>query len=110
MTKFKENEYLQMYPDVEKAVNDGIFKSGKSHYDKFGKSEGRASSFASKKISPRDQAVFNLIDQKGLGLEIGPSHNPIAPKKAGYKVHILDHLTADELRVKYQGRGERIEK
>ena len=103
MKKFNEKEYLEMYPDVQNAVKEGIFKTGKEHYNSFGKSEGRASSFASKIISPRAKAVFNLIDQKGLGLEIGPSHNPIAPKKGGYNVHILDHLNAEELRAKYQG-------
>ena len=32
-------------------------------------------------ISTREDKVFYLLDKKGKGLEIGPSHNPIAPKK-----------------------------
>jgi predicted SAM-dependent methyltransferase len=36
-----------------------------------------------------------------LGLEIGPSHNPIAPKKKGFNVHVLDHASASDLRKKY---------
>lgn len=73
-------------------------------YLRHGKAEGRAACHADS-LSPREKAVFNLINKAGQGLEIGPSHNPIAPKKAGYKVHILDHATADELRAKYQGHG-----
>lgn len=50
---------------------------------------------------PRNHKVMLELDAKGLGLEIGPSFNPVAPKRAGYKVHILDHLDADGLRKKY---------
>ncbi len=51
--------------------------------------------------SNRVEKTLHLIDRQGLGLEIGPSHNPMAPKKSGFNVHILDHATAAELRVKY---------
>lgn len=44
-----------------------------------------------------------LVDPQGAGLEIGPSHNPIAPKRAGYRVQIVDHLPAAALREKYRG-------
>ncbi len=50
-----------------------------------------------------------MVDRQGQGLEIGPSHNPIAPKKNGYKVHVLDHATAEELRVKYTGHPVDLE-
>lgn len=99
--EFKEAEYLSMYPDVAAAVKTGTFKSGYEHYEKHGKFEGRQPSG----LSPRERAVFHLIDKQGFGLEIGPSHNPIAPKKNGYKVHILDHLSANDLRIKYQDHG-----
>lgn len=46
-----------------------------------------------------------MVDRKGLGLEIGPSHNPVAPKRQGFNVHILDHASADELREKYKDHG-----
>lgn len=104
MTEFNEAEYLALYPDVAAAVKAGAFKSGRDHYLKHGKAEGRAPSLASSRM-PREDAVFHLIDQAGLGLEIGPSHNPIAPKKKGYKVHILDHASAEELRAKYLNHG-----
>lgn len=47
--------------------------------------------------------TMHALKKDGLGLEIGPSHNPMAPKKAGYNVHVLDHATAEELRIKYTG-------
>ena len=104
MTKFNELDYLSLYPDVAAAVKAGAFKNGYEHYLRHGKAEGRAACRADS-LSPREKAVFHFINKTGQGLEIGPSHNPIAPKKAGYKVHILDHATADELRAKYQGHG-----
>jgi glycosyltransferase involved in cell wall biosynthesis/SAM-dependent methyltransferase len=48
------------------------------------------------------KTMFGLR-REGAGLEIGPSHNPIAPKKAGYNVKILDHASASDLRIKYAG-------
>jgi hypothetical protein len=60
------------------------------------------------KIS-REDKVFHLLDKKGLGLEIGPSHNPIAPKNKGFNVHTLDHASAAELRNKYQGHGVNLD-
>ncbi len=50
-----------------------------------------------------------LVDRAGLGLEIGPSHAPIAPKRAGFRVHVVDHLTAAELREKYTGHPVDLE-
>ncbi len=41
------------------------------------------------------------MKRDGRGLEIGPSYNPIAPKRAGFNVEILDHASASELRSKY---------
>jgi O-antigen biosynthesis protein len=63
-----------------------------------------AATFMQKPV-PQDRIAKTLhaIKKDGFGLEIGPSHNPIAPKKTGYNVHVLDHATADELRVKYTG-------
>jgi glycosyltransferase involved in cell wall biosynthesis/predicted SAM-dependent methyltransferase len=51
----------------------------------------------------RVEKALLMIDKKGLGLEIGPSHNPLAPKKQGFNVHVLDHASAEDLRTKYIG-------
>ena len=42
-------------------------------------------------------------------MEVGPSHNPIAPKKRGFNVHILDHATAADLRAKYSGHDVNLD-
>lgn len=55
-----------------------------------------------KNLSRTDKLLYG-ISKNGLGLEIGPSHRPVAPKRAGYNVKILDHLSASGLRSKYTG-------
>lgn len=102
--KFKEEEYLKANPDVAVAIERGILKSGKEHYFLYGKSEGRR--LKGSPILSRKDKVFYGLNKNGLGLEIGPSHNPIAPKKEGFNVHILDHLSADDLRKKYFDQGD----
>jgi hypothetical protein len=41
---FTEELYLALYPDVAQAVRQGYFASGKEHFLKYGKAEGRRSS------------------------------------------------------------------
>lgn len=53
----------------------------------------------------RTAKVLRHIDRAGNGLEIGPSHNPVAPKKSGYRVHIIDHLSREDLIRKYTDHG-----
>lgn len=50
----------------------------------------------------RNDLLFSLFDPTGIGLEIGPSFNPLVPKAEGYKVEILDHLSATNLTEKYK--------
>jgi len=50
---------------------------------------------------PREAAIRGLFDASGLGLEIGPSYNPIVPKRDGYRVEVVDHLATAALREKY---------
>lgn len=57
----------------------------------------------------RNEKVFFLLNKTGQGLEIGPSHNPIAPKREGFRVHILDHLDADGLKKKYSSHGVNVD-
>lgn len=52
-------------------------------------------------ILPREALLRRFLAMEGPGLEIGPSHSPIAPKSEGYAVETLDHCTAAELRDKY---------
>jgi SAM-dependent methyltransferase len=53
--------------------------------------------------------VFAHIDKSGFGLEIGPSHNPLAPKKEGYNIHIIDHMSRDQLIEKYRDHHVNLE-
>lgn len=51
--------------------------------------------------SSREETIRGLFDASGLCLEIGPSYNPILPKRAGYTVETIDHCDAATLREKY---------
>lgn len=46
-----------------------------------------------------------LIDIRGVGLEIGASFDPVVPKREGHRVEVVDHLSAADLRRKYEGAG-----
>jgi len=50
----------------------------------------------------RNAIITQGLDLSSPGLEIGPSHHPVTPKQAGYDVVVLDTLSADELRAKYE--------
>lgn len=50
----------------------------------------------------RKEIILKSINRNGVGLEIGPSHNPVAPKSDGFNVEILDHLNKEDLIQKYQ--------
>jgi len=52
--------------------------------------------FFGKVSSPitREQILLNGIDERLFGLEIGPSHRPVAAKREGFNVRVLDHLDA----------------
>lgn len=50
----------------------------------------------------RKDMITSMIDRSGRGLEIGPSHNPAAPKSEGYNVDIVDHMDQAGLQEKYK--------
>lgn len=104
--KFDEHAYLAANPDVAAAVKAGDFRSGEEHYKKYGKSEDRPLRL---KFLNRKDKVFYLLNEQGRGLEIGPSYNPLAPKRSGYNVQVVDHLNAKELKEKYREHGVNLE-
>lgn len=57
----------------------------------------------------RKDRILQHINKSGVGLEIGPSHAPIAPKSEGYNVHVVDHLDKESLIEKYRPHGCAIE-
>lgn len=50
----------------------------------------------------RKDFLLKYVNKDKAGLEIGPSHNPIAPKSEGYNVEIIDHTDEDGLIKKYK--------
>lgn len=56
-------------------------------------------------LMARQDILFARINKNGLGLEIGPSHNPVAPKRQGFNVEIVDHLDQQGLIEKYRHHG-----
>lgn len=50
----------------------------------------------------RRDAMLEMFDATGFGLEIGPSYNPLLPKGSGYKVEVLDHADQATLFAKYK--------
>jgi SAM-dependent methyltransferase len=50
----------------------------------------------------RNDKILAKIDIRGKGLEIGPSFAPVAPRRGGYDVEILDCLSKDQLVAKYK--------
>ncbi|MGC2424735.1 MAG: hypothetical protein WA666_10355 [Nitrospirota bacterium] len=59
-------------------------------------------------MSRRENAL-KYISKKGPGLEIGPSINPLASKKDGYNVHIIDHASREQLLDKYKDHNVNLE-
>lgn len=53
----------------------------------------------------RARKALANVDMTGLGLEIGPSYNPIVPKSSGVAIRTMDHTTAQGLRTKYAAIG-----
>lgn len=45
-----------------------------------------------------EEEIRGLIDASGLCLEIGPSYNPILPKRECFRVETIDHSNPTELK------------
>lgn len=58
----------------------------------------------------RKDYVLSTIDRDGVGIEIGASHDPIAPKRDGFKVHVIDHASREELLGKYASHGVALDR
>lgn len=53
-------------------------------------------------LSRRQRTILRSCNIAGKGLEIGPSFNPVAPKRAGFDIEIIDHLDQEGLIEKYK--------
>ena len=50
----------------------------------------------------REEIILKHIKRNGRGIEIGPGCAPVAPKKQGFRVHVLDHCDKQALIEKYR--------
>ena len=57
----------------------------------------------------REEIILSHIKRDGLGLEIGAGCAPVAPKKHGFRVHVLDHCDKNALIEKYRPHGINVE-
>lgn len=57
------------------------------------------------RLPDRADKALAFVDRGGKGLEIGPAHRPLAAKRDGFDVQIVDHLSTEELRAKYAPHG-----
>src|SRR2546421_424300 len=57
----------------------------------------------------REEIILSHIKRDGLGLEIGAGCAPLAPKKQGFRVHVLDHCDKEALIEKYRPHGIAVE-
>jgi predicted SAM-dependent methyltransferase len=103
---FNETGYLAANPDVSQAVAAKKTGSAAEHLASAGNQEGRLQK--SEVRLTRNERVMYAIKRDGAGLEIGPSFNPLMPKKKGFNVKSLDHATREELVQKYAGHGVNI--
>lgn len=65
--------------------------------------------FPSQNRKSRKDKILCHVRPDEPGLEIGPSFKPTAPKKEGFNVKVLDHLSQEGLREKYKGHNVNIE-
>ena len=57
----------------------------------------------------REEKLLKAVNQEARGIEIGPSHNPVAPKRMGFRVSIIDTLSRDGLVEKYKSHGVNLD-
>src|SRR5207248_10442242 len=57
----------------------------------------------------REEIILSHIKRDGLGLEIGAGCAPVAPKKQGFRVHVLDYCDKTALIEKYRRHEGNIE-
>ncbi len=66
---------------------------------------GLKSKIKAKRNAARIQRLRGSITKEMTGLEIGPSLRPVVPKREGFRVEIVDHLSKEELTEKYAAMG-----
>jgi len=57
---------------------------------------------ATPRLEVRREFIFRTADPAGTILEVGPAHNPILPKRDGFRTRNVDYLDRDGLVAKYR--------
>ena len=57
----------------------------------------------------REEKLLFHLKRDGIGIDIGASHSPIAPKRNGFNVHVIDHATREQLVEKYKDDGVNLD-
>ena len=76
--------------------------------NKIASKKSTSNSFAISNNNPllnRNEKILYGCDLFGIGLEIGASYSPVAPKKHGFRVEVLDHADSKTLKEKYMEQG-----
>ena len=60
----------------------------------------------SSRLETRRRHVFATADRSGRGLEIGPAHNAVLPKREGFSTKTVDYLDRSGLIEKYQAHPQ----
>ena len=96
---FDEEFYLAANPDVALAVRAGQFRSGREHYDRFGRKEGRSALRGEVPDGAvrMDHRAVTLSLLRGSGIEIGALDSP-CPVPRGCHVTYCDVHPVEEIR------------
>jgi hypothetical protein len=92
---------LRVHPKPASSESAGVFRRLRDRWARF-RAVAASAHPGSARPPGRKARVLAGIDREGFGVEIGPSHDPLAPKTEGFKVHVIDHASREELLVKYR--------
>jgi SAM-dependent methyltransferase len=91
---FSEADYLAMNPDVARAVARGEFESGRQHFERFGKTEGRPSRATSMQKLMGETPIFSADyphHQNALNI-FGKTWVAAMPESSGLAAGYLAHM------------------
>lgn len=95
--EFDEAAYRAVNADVDAAIKAGVVQSGRHHFERHGRREGRLMNVPR---SRRDKLLSGLAVGRMRGLEIGPLMTPLVGKGEG-DISYVDHSDTETLRAKY---------
>ena len=95
LSAFDEAEYLAANPDVAHAIETGVIASGREHYERHGRLEGRPLR------TRRGKLRWGLDVSRMTGVEIGALDSPTVGKHEG-DIIFVDYADRDFLSHKYR--------